>query len=94
MEIFQYMEFLVLNHVEIPVEIQDMEIFQNMEGLVLNCVEISVETQDMEILSDMEIFHYLETQHHTQYIVKPPEKENNYINKYINYILTYFNKSC
>ena len=30
-EIFQDMEGLVLNHVEIPVEIQDMDIFQGMK---------------------------------------------------------------
>ena len=30
-DIFRYIEFLVLNLVEIPVEIQDMEIFQDMK---------------------------------------------------------------
>ena len=32
MENFQDMEVLVLNHVETPVEIQDMDIFQDLEA--------------------------------------------------------------
>ena len=38
------MESLLLNHVEIPVEIQDVDIFQDTEGLVLYCLEILVVT--------------------------------------------------
>ena len=59
-----------------------------MEGFALNCVKIRVENYDMKI------FQELESHHHTKYIVKPSEYENNYINIHRNYTLTYFINSC
>ena len=47
-----------------------MEKFQDMEGIVLSSVETPVEIQDAES-SRRWIFHNLEAQHHTHYIVKP-----------------------
>ena len=49
---------------------QGMEKFQDMEGIVLSSVENPVEIQDAES-SRRWIFHNLEAQHHTHYIVKP-----------------------
>ena len=44
---------------------QDKKKIQDMEVLVINHLEVPAENQDMKI------FHDLETQHHTNYIVKP-----------------------
>ena len=44
---------------------------------------------DKKHFQDIETFQDLEAQHHTQHIVKPRVKENNYIAKYIIYALMY-----
>ena len=81
METNWYMEGLVLNDVYIPVENWDIKIKRDLE---IN--------QDMEINQEKEINQNTESQHHSQYIIKPSVKEKTI--KYKNYALTYFNNSC
>ena len=50
---------------------KDKGSFQGILGLVLIIVEIPVENQDMKDFQEMESFQNLESQHHTQYIIKP-----------------------
>ena len=71
-----------------------------MEGPVCNPAEITVENNKQENHNmkkqnvgggtGYEINQVKEAQHHTQYIVKPPVQENNYIIKDISYTPNYF----